>query len=131
MASPVVNVTLVVVAADLMRWCAPGRRSGPPPIVVGAPNVDILRDHLTLRRRYDGVQLVSSEDWSTFNGANWWITVVAQPSSDAASANRWCDARGIDPFNCFAKMITSRLRIDFRQFVGDVEWRACAESSSG
>ena len=25
----------------------------------------------------------------------------------------------------------SRLRIDFRQFVGDVEWLACAESSSG
>ena len=25
----------------------------------------------------------------------------------------------------------SRLRIDFRQLVGDVEWRACAESSSG
>jgi hypothetical protein len=23
------------------------------------------------------------------------------------------------------------LGIDFRQFVGDVEWRACAESSSG
>jgi hypothetical protein len=26
---------------------------------------------------------------------------------------------------------TSRLRIHFRQFVGDVEWLACAESSSG
>ena len=26
---------------------------------------------------------------------------------------------------------SSRLRIDFRQFVGDVEWLACAESSSG
>jgi hypothetical protein len=25
----------------------------------------------------------------------------------------------------------SRMTIDFRQFVGDVEWRACAESSSG
>ncbi len=25
----------------------------------------------------------------------------------------------------------SRLRINFRQFVGDVEWLACAESSSG
>ncbi len=26
---------------------------------------------------------------------------------------------------------SSRLRIDFRQFVGDVDCRACAESSSG
>ena len=26
---------------------------------------------------------------------------------------------------------SSHLRIDFRQFVGDVEWLACAESSSG
>jgi hypothetical protein len=30
-----------------------------------------------------------------------------------------------------ARMVPSRLRIDFRQFVGDVEWPACAESSSG
>ena len=29
------------------------------------------------------------------------------------------------------RIVTSRLRIDFRQFVGDVEWRGCAESSSG
>jgi hypothetical protein len=75
-------------------------------------NVDILRDHLTLRQRYEGVRLVSSEDWTTFNGSNWWITVVARPSSDAASANRWCDAHGIDPFNCFAKMISSTLGPD-------------------
>jgi hypothetical protein len=29
------------------------------------------------------------------------------------------------------RQATSRLRINFRQFVGDVEWLACAESSSG
>ncbi|MGB6587865.1 MAG: hypothetical protein WBE93_18115, partial [Pseudolabrys sp.] len=32
---------------------------------------------------------------------------------------------------CTELFAASRLRIDFRQFVGDVAWRAGAESSSG
>ena len=35
------------------------------------------------------------------------------------------------PTPCPQLHVSSRLRIDFRQFVGDVEWLACAESSSG
>jgi hypothetical protein len=50
-------------------------------------SVDILRNHLTLRQQHDDVRLVSS-------------------------ANRWCDAHGIDAFNCFAKMIGARLGPD-------------------
>ena len=58
-------------------------------------------------QQFDDVRLVSSGDWTTFDGSNWWITVVGEPSSDASSANRWCDVHGIDAFNCFAKMISS------------------------
>jgi hypothetical protein len=75
-------------------------------------SVDILRNHLTLRQQHDDVRLVSSDDWTTFNGSDWWITVVGEPSPDASSANRWCDAHGIDAFNCFAKMIGARLGPD-------------------
>jgi hypothetical protein len=69
-------------------------------------NADILRDHLMLRQRYEGVRLVYSGNWSSFNGSTWWITVVGAPSSDAASANGWCDSHNIDSWNCFAKMVS-------------------------
>ena len=75
-------------------------------------SVDILRNHLTLRQQYNDVRLVSSDDWTTFNGSDWWITVVDEASSDASSANRWCDVHGIDPFNCFAKKISATLSPD-------------------
>lgn len=68
--------------------------------------VDILRNHLTLRQKYAHVRLVASNNWTTFNGSDWWVTVVAEASSEASSANRWCDTHGIDSFNCFAKMIS-------------------------
>ena len=69
-------------------------------------NNEILRDHLVRRQRYNNVRLLYSEDWTVFNGSNWWISVVGQPYSDAASANRWCDENGIESFNCFAKLIS-------------------------
>jgi hypothetical protein len=72
-------------------------------------NVDILRNHFTLRQLYDNVRLVWSDDWTTFNGADWWVTVVGEPKLDASSANGWCDSQRIDAFDCFAKMISSTL----------------------
>jgi hypothetical protein len=70
-------------------------------------NVDILRDHLTLRQRYLGVRLIWSGNWTSFSGSNWWITVIGQPVSTAILANQWCDDQRIDADNCFAKMISS------------------------
>lgn len=73
---------------------------------------DILREHLQLRQRYDGVRLVWSGDWSTFNGPDWWVTVVGYPSSDAASALQWCDRNSLDADHCYAKMISSSRGVD-------------------
>jgi serine/threonine protein kinase len=70
-------------------------------------NADILRNHLELRQRYDGVRLVNSGNWSSIEGANWWVTIVGSPSDDAAAANGWCDSHGIDSWNCVAKLISN------------------------
>lgn len=67
---------------------------------------DILRDHLNLRQRYEGVRLVSAGNWTTFNGSDWWVTVVGAPYGDAAAANGWCDAHNIDSWNCLAKYLS-------------------------
>lgn len=69
--------------------------------------VDILRDHLQYRQRFDDVRLVWSADWTSFSTDDFWVTVVADPFATARQANRWCDSHGIDAFNCFAKMISS------------------------
>ncbi|BBY97923.1 hypothetical protein MFAL_13900 [Mycolicibacterium fallax] len=69
-------------------------------------SADILRDHLSLRQRYPDVRLVTSNDWTTFSGSDWWVTIVGSPSSDSAIANGWCDTNGIDSWNCFAKLIS-------------------------
>ena len=70
-------------------------------------NAEILRDHLSLRQRFDDVRLVWSGDWRTFSGPDWWVTVVGQPSDNAEVANRWCDEQGLDSDHCYAKMISS------------------------
>ncbi|WP_234818503.1 hypothetical protein [Mycolicibacterium diernhoferi] len=67
---------------------------------------DILRNHLSLRQRYEAVRLVWSGHWTTFNAPNWWVTVVGSPSGDPAVANGWCDAHNIDSWNCIAKYIS-------------------------
>ncbi|UUO01127.1 hypothetical protein M4D79_21100 [Mycolicibacterium novocastrense] len=50
--------------------------------------------------------MVSSNHWTVFKGPNWWVTMVDAPSSDAAMANGWCDAKGIDSWNCLAKFLS-------------------------
>lgn len=75
-------------------------------------NADILRDHLDLRERYQDVKLVSSNDWTTFSEADYWISAVGQPFHTGDLANRWCDTQGIDANNCFAKVISSRFGPD-------------------
>jgi len=71
-------------------------------------NADILRNHLELRQRYQGARLVLSNDWSTFSGPDWWVTVAGSPSDDAGPAIGWCNAQRIDSWNCLAKMISAR-----------------------
>lgn len=68
---------------------------------------DILREHLALRGRYGNVKLVWSGDWSTFNGSDWWVTVVGDPTGNPESALGWCVGNGLDRDHCFAKMIST------------------------
>ena len=51
-------------------------------------------------------------DWRTFNGPDWWVTVVGSPSTDAAPALGWCDAHGLDADHCYAKIISSTRGVD-------------------
>lgn len=67
---------------------------------------DILRNHLELRQRYQGARLALSNDWTTFSGPDWWVTVAGSPSDDAGAAIGWCNAQRIDSWNCLAKMIS-------------------------
>lgn len=68
---------------------------------------DILREHLSLRQRYDSVRLVWAGDWSTFSAPDWWVTVVGDPSSDAGSSLQWCNRNGLDADHCYAKIISN------------------------
>jgi hypothetical protein len=68
---------------------------------------EILRQHLALRSQYPEVRLVYSNDWSTFDLRDWWITVAQPNVTDAVSANAWCDSRALAPNQCFAKLISN------------------------
>jgi hypothetical protein len=75
-------------------------------------NSDILRNHLELRQRYQNVKLVSSGDWTTFSGPDFWVSVYGQPYVTGELANSWCDAQGIGVNDCFAKGISDRVGPD-------------------
>ncbi|MFB1295717.1 hypothetical protein ACAG24_009400 [Mycobacterium sp. pW049] len=75
-------------------------------------SADVLRDHLALRARYDGVRLVSSGQWTTFNASDWWITVVGVPNLAPAEANGWCDSQGLGVDDCFAKFVSSLFGVE-------------------
>jgi hypothetical protein len=68
---------------------------------------EILRNHFKLRERYPNVKLVSSNDWTTFGDADFWISVVGQTYYTGPLANNWCDQNGIGAGDCFAKVISS------------------------
>ena len=68
---------------------------------------EILRQHLALRSQYPEVRLVYSNDWSTFDLRDWWITVAQPNVTDPVSANAWCDSKALAPNQCFAKLISN------------------------
>lgn len=68
---------------------------------------EILRQHLELRSQYPEVRLVYSNDWSTFDLRDWWITVAQPNVADPVSANAWCDSKALAPNQCFAKLISN------------------------
>jgi hypothetical protein len=74
-------------------------------MVVWTPE-EILRQHLALRSQYPEVRLVYSNDWSTFDLRDWWISMAQPNVADAVSANAWCDSKALAPNQCFAKLIS-------------------------
>ena len=75
-------------------------------------SADILRNHLALRQRFSGARLVWSGQWTTFNGPDFWITVVGPALRTADDANRWCDSNGFGIDDCFAKFLSTLFGVE-------------------
>jgi hypothetical protein len=70
-------------------------------------NVQILDEHLRLRQQYPDVRLLWSGDWSTFDGRNFWVTIVGLKSPYYTDVLQWCRDQGFDRDHCFAKMVST------------------------
>lgn len=67
---------------------------------------DILGHYRSLAAAYPDAKLLYSGDWPVFNGADYWVVVVAQPFSTPAAANAWCSTHGFARDDCFAKELS-------------------------
>lgn len=65
----------------------------------------ILDYHQSLADRY-GALLLWSGDYTTFKNPAVWVSVVPQPFPTKEGAKEWCDETGLDPDNCFAKLLS-------------------------
>jgi hypothetical protein len=74
-------------------------------------NVSILQEHQRLRQQY-GAKLIWSGDWSTFNGPDWWITIVPITFGDPDGALGWCRQNGLDKNHCYAKLVSTTHPVD-------------------
>lgn len=70
-------------------------------------NQAILDEHLRLRSTYPGVKLLWSGDWSTYDGRDFWVTVVGLHSNDPDDVLDWCIQEGFDRDNCIAKDVST------------------------
>lgn len=70
-------------------------------------NQAILDEHLRLRGIYPDVRLLWSGDWSTYDGRDFWVTVVGLHSNDPNDVLDWCTQQGFDRDNCIAKIVST------------------------
>ena len=70
-------------------------------------NQTILEEHLRLRSIYPAVRLLWSGDWSTYDGRDFWVTVVGLHSNDPDDVLGWCVQQGFDRDNCVAKIVST------------------------
>lgn len=70
-------------------------------------NRAILDEHLRLRNIYPDVKLLWSGDWSTYDGPNFWVTVVGLQSYNPYDVLDWCTEQGFDRDNCIAKLVST------------------------
>ncbi|MDT5069664.1 MAG: hypothetical protein QOK02_5819 [Mycobacterium sp.] len=69
-------------------------------------NVQILNEHLRLRQIYPNVKLLWSGDWSTYDGRNFWVTVVGLHADNPDDVLEWCTREGFDRDHCIAKVVS-------------------------
>jgi hypothetical protein len=72
-------------------------------------NQAILNEHLRLRNTYQDVKLLWSGDWSTYDGPDFWVTVVGlwSTNDDPYDVLSWCTEQGFDRDNCIAKIVST------------------------
>ncbi|OBG23519.1 protein kinase [Mycolicibacterium celeriflavum] len=70
-------------------------------------NAQILDEHLRLRARYPDVKLLWAGDWSTFDGRNFWVTIVGLKSPYYQDVLDWCRDQGFHRDHCIAKMVST------------------------
>lgn len=69
-------------------------------------NSDILAEHLRLRNMYSDVHLLWAGDWSTYDGPNFWVTIVGLKSYNYNDVLAWCAER-FGPDDCAAKWVST------------------------
>jgi serine/threonine protein kinase len=74
-------------------------------------NALILEQHMQMRAQYPNVRLLWSGDWSTYDGRDFWITVVGLPESNPDDVLTWCANQGYDRDNCIAKIVSNTLGV--------------------
>jgi hypothetical protein len=56
---------------------------------------------------YPDVKLLWTGDWSTFDGRNFWVTVVGLRWDDPDPVLAWCTEQGFSRDDCIAKMVST------------------------
>lgn len=98
------------VAVNLADWWIPqisSKRVGLVARGITWNNQAILEEHLRLRNVFPDVHLLWSGDWSTYDGRDFWVTVVGLKSSDPDDVLGWCLQQGFDKDNCIAKLVST------------------------
>lgn len=67
---------------------------------------EILTDFQFWKATFRDAVLLRSDDFSSFNSAGYWVTMIPAPFSTAQEANGWCDERGTPADDCFAKRLS-------------------------
>jgi hypothetical protein len=66
----------------------------------------ILADHRQLRAAHQDAILVWSDDYTSFRGQSFWITIVNRSFPSGGAANAWCQDAGFGPDDCYAKRLS-------------------------
>jgi serine/threonine protein kinase len=70
-------------------------------------NQAILAEHQRLRGMYPDVKLLWSGDWLTFDGRDFWVTVVGLHSDNPDDVLAWCLQERFDRDHCVAKLVST------------------------